>query len=159
MKSAKCEPRSTPEELVALRRAFDAGKIAEGAEIGEKLIRQGFVNAEVHADLVRAYESLHEPTKSQFHQEVVNGLRFSVLLSGDGTTKERALEVICDREEYLALVAKQLSYMGPGVSRTDLPEGGHTYEKWEVPDPKSAGTIVVFFNVDAFSAKSRPRSN
>jgi hypothetical protein len=158
MKSPKCEPRSTPDELAAFSRASAANKYAEAVEIAERLLRQGFVNVEMHANLVKLYELLHEPEKSKFHENVLTGLAYSVLLSGDGKTTETAFEVICDREEYTTLSVKQLPYMGAGVATSRFASGGHYYERWDVDNPKTGKSETVYFNVDAFSAKSRPRS-
>jgi hypothetical protein len=57
---------------------------------------------------VKAYEAIHDAAKSKFHLDVTAALLRSILLSGDGNTKETAYEVISDREEYSTLAAKGL---------------------------------------------------
>ena len=91
--------------------------------------------------------------------DVTAALLRSILLSGDGNTKESAYEVISDREEYSTLAAKGLPYVGPVVSASATEEGGHRYERWEVLDPKTGKAVVIFFNTDAFSGKSRVGAN
>jgi hypothetical protein len=159
MKSSQCEPRGTKADLGAMNQAARDHQLVKVVEIAERLIRQGFVNIEVHATCVKAYEELHESAKSKFHMDVTAALLRSILFSGDGRTKESAYEVISDREEYSTLVAKGLPYAAPGVSVSAIEEGGHRYDKWEVADPKTGQTVVIFFNTDAFSSKSRAGAN
>jgi hypothetical protein len=159
MKSTECEPRGTKADLGALNEAVRDHQLEKVVEIAERLIRQGFVNMEVHATCVKAYEELHEAAKSKFHLDVTTALLRSILLSGDGKSKESAYPVISDREEYFTLVAKGLPYVGSGGSASAIEEGGHRYDRWEVPDPKTGKAVVIFFNTDAFSRKSRVGAN
>jgi hypothetical protein len=128
-------------------------------EIAERLISQGFVNIEAHADCVKAYEAIHDAAKSKFHLDVATALMRSILDSGDGKAKETAFEVISDREEYATLVALGLPYSGSGVSTSAIEDGGHRYARWDVLNPKTGQNVLVFFNVDAFSTKSRVGDN
>lgn len=155
MKSAQCEPRGTKADLAAINRAESDHQFDKVVEIAERLIRKGFVNIEAHADCVKAYEAIHDAAKSNFHLDVTAALLRSILLSGDGNTKETAYEVISDREEYSTLTAKGLPYVGSGTSASAVEEGGHRYDRWEVLDPKTGKPVVIFFNTDAFSSKSR----
>lgn len=159
MKSTQCEPRATKADLAAINRAEGDHQVARVVEIAERLIRQGFVNIEAHADCVKAYDAIHDAAKSKFHKDVTAALLRSILFSGDGKTMETAFEVISDREEYSTLAAKGLPYLGSGVSLSAVEEGGHRYDRWEILDPKTGTTIVVFFNTDAFSSKSRVGAN
>jgi hypothetical protein len=72
--------------------------VRAAADLAERLIDEGFVNMEVHADCVAIYKELNQPEKSQFHLNVMTGLMRSIMGSGDGKTKETAYEVICTRE-------------------------------------------------------------
>ena len=159
MKSTECDPRGPLTELGSMNRASADHQLAQVVEAAERIIGQGFVNLEAHAACAKAYEELHEPVKAKFHLDVTKALFRSILLYGDGKTKETAFEVISDREEYATLVGKGLPYHGAGVSKSDVDEGGHRYDRFEVQDPKTGQKTVVFFNIDAFSSKSRLRPN
>jgi len=159
MESPQCEPRGTKGDLAAINQAEREHQSEKVVEIAERLIRKGFANIEAHADCVKAYEAIHDAAKSKFHLDVATALLRSILLSGDGATRETAYEVISDREEYLTLVAKGLPYVGSGGSASAIEEGGHRYDRWNVLDPKTGKTVVIFFNTDAFSSKSRVGDN
>jgi hypothetical protein len=155
MKSAECEPRGTTTDLRAMSRADNDHQFANLVEIAERLISQGFVNIEAHAECVKAYEAVHDAVKSKFHLDVTTALMRSILDSGDGKAKETAFEVISTREEYFTLAALGLPYVGSGVSASAIEEVGHRYARWDVLNPKNGQSVRVFFNEDAFSAKSR----
>lgn len=156
IKSTNCQPRGSTSELADLNRASNNRDWGQVVEIAERLIDQGFVNAEAHASVVKAYTELHEPTKAKFHLDVTMALMHSILDNRDGKTKETAFEVISDREEYFTLTALGLPYSGAAVvADYSVTEGGHTYQRWEVRNPKTGQNQVVFFNTDAFSPKSR----
>ena len=159
MESAQCEPTATKADLGAINQAERDDDFAKVVEITERLVRKGFVNLEAHADSVKAYEAIKDSARSKFHLDVAGALLRSILFSGDGKTKETAFEVIADREEILTLAAKRLPYSGSGVSTSAIEERGHRYDRWEVLDPKTGKTVVIFFNTDAFAAKSRARVN
>src|ERR1035441_4872635 len=159
MKSTECQPRGTKADLGAISRAENEHQFAKAVEIAERLISQGFVNIEAHADCVKAYEAIHDAAKSKFHLDVATALMRSILDSGDGKAKETAFEVISDREEYATLVALGLPYSGSGVSTSAIEDGGHRYARWDVLNPKTGQNVLVFFNVDAFSTKSRVGDN
>lgn len=155
IRSSLCEPRGSLADLRALNDADTAKKVVE---IAEKLIDRGFVNIEAHATVVQAYTKLNDPAKAKFHLDVTTALIRSIMNSGDGKTKESAFEVICDREEYDTLAALGLPYFGPTVTWVGgLKDGPHTFEKFQVQNPKTGQNVTVFFNIDNFSPlKSRP---
>ncbi len=156
IRSSQCDPRGKKADLVAMNRAVDDRDFRATIEVAERLIRQGFVNAEAHATCVAAYLAIHEPVKSKFHLDVTKALVRSILTSGDGKTKETAYQVISDREEYFAITALGLPYLGPGNSATTTQDAGHSYDRWEIRDPRTGKNVVLFFDVDAFSpTKSR----
>jgi hypothetical protein len=120
-------------------------------EIAERIISRGFVNIEAHATCVNAYVEMHDALKAKFHLDVSTALLRSILNSGDGKTKERAYEVICDREEYDTLASLGLPYYGSEVSAfASIEDGGHRYDRWEIRSPQTGENVVVFFNTDAF---------
>jgi hypothetical protein len=156
IKSSQCEPRGTKADLAAMNRAVSDREYDKIVGTGARLISQGFVNIEAHATLVGAYTALHDSVKAKFHLDVTTGLLRSILNSGDGKTKESAFVVICDREEYETLSALGLPYLGPEISFTTVEDDGHHYDRWQLPQPKTGQTVVLFFNTDAFSStKSR----
>jgi hypothetical protein len=154
MKASHCEPRGSLADLTAMS-VDDPRKVVE---VAEKLIEDGFVNVEAHATAAGAYAKLNEPQKAEAHFAITLALLRSIMNRGDGKTKETAYEVIGDREEYFVLSALGLPYSPPEASVTHVPDGAHRYERWEVKNPKTGQTVVVFFNIDAFiPAKSYPR--
>lgn len=157
IKSSYCSPRGKPEDLAALGRAEAEHQYDKAVVIAESMIDQGFVNIEVHASCANAYAKLNKPELAKFHRDVTTALMRSILNSGDGKSKETAFEVICTREEYVILSSRGLPYYGSAVtSFRELVDGRHKYERWEVHDPKTHQGVVMFFNIDAFSAtKSR----
>jgi hypothetical protein len=155
MKSTLCQPRSSKADLVLLNRADNAHDSAKMIEICERLLDQGFVNIEVHATLAKAYQDTQETKKSKFHLDVVTALLRSIRESGDGKTMETAYQVICDREEYDTLTSLGLRYFGPMVSETAVHEHGHAYDRFEMTNSVDGQSRIIFFNVDAFSEKSR----
>lgn len=155
MKSTLCEPRGSRADLASMNRAESAHDYARVIKIGERLIDQGFVNIEVHATLVKIYQDMQEPEKSKFHLDVTTALLRSILGSGDGKTTETAYQVICDREEYDTLTSLGLRYFGPMVSQTAVRENGHAYDRFEITNSVDGRSRFIFFNVDAFSGKSR----
>jgi Domain of unknown function (DUF4919) len=159
MKSSLCQPRGSRPDLAALNAATKDHQLQKAVEIGERLIDEGFVNVEVHATLVKVYADLHDTEKSNFHLDMVAGMLRSIMSSGDGKTKETAYEVICDREQYDLLTTLGLPYSGDSIiSAQTNTEGAHTYSRWEVRNPKTGMTEVIFFNKDAFvPEKSLPR--
>jgi hypothetical protein len=160
MRSTECDPRGQLADLEAVTRASAGHQSAQALETAERLIRQGFVSFDAHMYCIKAYGELHEPAKAKFHMDVTKSLVRSILLYGDGKTKETAFEVISDREEYVTLAAMGLPFNGTGVSaRSDIQEDGRRYDRWEVPDPKTGQKTVVFFNIDAFTSKSRLHRN
>lgn len=52
-----------------------------------------------------------------------------------------------------------LPYISGGAfgPMAEIKDGGHRFARWEVKNPKTGQTVVVFFNVDAFSSKTEPR--
>ncbi len=158
MKSTLCQPRGSKADLALLNRAVNAHDYAKAIEIGERLIDQGLVNIEVHATLVKVYEDLHQPEKSKFHLDVTKALLRSILESGDGKTMETAYQVICDREEYDTLTSLGLRYFGPMVSEVAVQEHGHAYDRFEITNSVDGQSRPIFFNIDAFSEKSRADS-
>lgn len=152
IKSSQCEPRSTADDLGVLNKAMADRRFQAAADLAERLIDEGFANMEVHADCVGIYKELNQPEKAQFHLSVVTGMLRSIMSSGDGRTKEAAYEVICTREEYMALSAQGLPYVGSkvvGVSQ--ITNGSHRYSRWEVLSPKTGQTVIVFFQTDLVS--------
>jgi len=155
LKSTLCQPRGSKTDLALLNRAESANDYAGAIKIGERLINQGFVNVEVHATLVKIYQDMQEPEKSKFHLEVTTALLRSILESGDGKTTQTAYQVICDREEYDTLTSLGLRYFGPMVSQTAVHENGHTFDRFEITNSVDGRSRFIFFNIDAFSEKSR----
>jgi Domain of unknown function (DUF4919) len=156
IRSSLCEPRGKKADLVAMNRAVNDREYDKVVEIGERLIRSGFVNIEAHATSASANVELHDSVRAKFHLDVTAALIRSILSSGDGKTKESAFEVICDREEYEALTALRQPYFGPEVSSTVVEDGGHHYDRWEIRQPQTGQMAVFFFNTDDFSpTKSR----
>ena len=153
--SSLCEPRGTKADLGVMTSAEADHQFKKVIEVGEKLIERGFVNLEAHATLAQAYAELGDAAQSKFHLEIVTALMRSIMRSGDGKTTATAFEVICDREEYLMLSSLGLPYFGSAVASVRIvKDGPHTYDRWDVQ--KSGQKVVVFFNVDNFSAtKSR----
>jgi len=157
IKSSHCAPRGTRDELAALGQAVKNNQAKSVVEIAERLVEKGFVNIEAHASSIKPYTDLNNPAKAKFHRDVVTALVRSIFETGDGKAKESAFEVICDREEYFVLGVLGLSYSDPAVSvNRAIGEGTHRYDRWVVQNPKTGQTVVVFFNIDAFSpTKSR----
>jgi|KBSMisStandDraft_5_1062788.scaffolds.fasta_scaffold68391_2 hypothetical protein len=154
MKASHCEPRGSLADLVAM----DVTDLHKVAEVSERLIEEGFVNLEAHATAAGAYARLNEPQKAQIHFAITLALMRSIMSRSDGKTKETAYEVIGDREEYAVLSALGLPYAPPEARVTHMSDGPHRYEKWDVRNPKTGQTVVVFFNIDAFLPnKSYPR--
>ena len=151
IRSSQCEPRATKTDLAAMNRAALDADFQKTIEVAERLIRQGFVNAEAHATCAAAYLAIHDPAESKFHMDVATALIRSILASGDGKTKEAAYEVISDREEYFALTALGLPYLSSGDSVRTVEGSGHSCDRWEIKDPRTEQSVVLFFNVDAFS--------
>jgi hypothetical protein len=156
LKSSQCEPRATIAELRELNEAGD--NFAKRAEIGERILQRGFANMEIHAELAAAYARIPDAAKSKFHLQVTAALMRSILNSGDGRTKERAFEVICDREDLAILASLHLPSSGQSVSASNIEDGGHRYVRTEIRRSETED-IVVFFNTDAFVPKSRLRDN
>lgn len=152
VKSSQCQPRSTADELADLNKAMADRRFQAAADLAERLIDEGFANMEVHADCVGIYKELNQPEKSQFHLNVVLGLLRSIMASGDGRTKQTAYEVIGTREEWMTLTSMHLPYVGSGVvGVSQVPDGPHRYSRWEVLNPKTGQTVVVFFQTDLVS--------
>jgi len=159
MKSALCQPRGSKPDLAALNIAVQAKQLQKAAEIGERLVDQGFVNVEAHATLIKVYAGLHQPQKSLFPFTTYTALHRSILGSGNGKTKQTAYHVITDREEYILLGSLGLPYSGDAVvTKRVETDGPHTYNHWEIRDPKTSQLQTIFFNLDAFTPeKSHPR--
>jgi hypothetical protein len=156
VRSSLCEPRATKAGLAAMNRAVSDREYDKVVEIGERLIRSGFVNIEAHATSASANVELHDSVRDKFHLDVTTALIRSILSSGDGKTKESAFEVICDREEYVTLTALGQPYLGPEVSFSTVESGAHHYDRWDIWHPQTDQMVVFFFNTDAFSpTKSR----
>jgi hypothetical protein len=157
IKSSYCSPRGKPEDLAAMSRAEAGHQFDRAVAIAERMIDQGFVNVEARASCSSAYAKLNKPELAQFHRDVTAALMRSILKSGDGRSKETAFEGICTREEYVILSSRGLPFYGSAVtSFQELADGRHKYARWEVRDPKTQQGVVMFFNLDAFSAaKSR----
>lgn len=151
IKSRACQPRGTMAVLIAMNAAHEQGDVAAETRWAELLVEHGFVNGEAHATLAALYAKANEPVKAKFHLDVTAALLRSILSSGDGKTKETAFAVIADREEYAALTAIGLPYTGGSVSPFRFQEGGHHFNKWEIPDASTGETRTVFFNEDACS--------
>ena len=158
MKSPDCEPRATRADLAEFNAASRDNQYAKAAELGQRLIRRGFVNLEIHAALVIIYRALKDQAKAAFHMKVTDGLLRSILFSGDGNSPATAWEIISDREELSVLAARGIA-SGGEVSKSRIDEGGHHYERWEIWDPVNEKKVIVFFNTDAFTAKSRVGEN
>jgi len=150
MRASTCQPRSSPAELGRL----DTPDLRRMVEVGQGLLDRGFVNLEIHATLTGAYQRLGDTAKSQYHLKVTTEMMRSILNSGDGKTIQTAFEVITVREEYSVLSSKGLPYFGPQVRSLTVKEGSHSYTRWDIKDPKTGQPVVVFFNIDAFAAKS-----
>jgi hypothetical protein len=155
VKSNLCELRGSKADLGLMNDAVSTRDSARVIEVGERLINQGFVNSEAHATLAYIYMQMHDARKSQFHLQVTTALTHSILASGDGKTQETAYRVISDREEYVTLSSLGLPYFGPNVSYAAIKDGGHGYDRFEISGSTPGQNRVVFFNVDAFSGKSR----
>jgi TonB family protein len=157
IKSSLCKPRGTGEELQAILQAEKDHLMNRLIGLEEARIEQGFVDIEAHAECSAAYAEISEPEKAKFHRDVVTALMRSILNTGDGKTKEKALEVISDREEYMMLTAMGLPSSGPAiVSRSVITEGPHAYDRWFIQKPPERNAVELFFNIDNFSpTKSR----
>jgi hypothetical protein len=157
IRSNLCEPRGTKADLALMNRAVADHEPRSVVEVAERLIEKGYVNMEAHATAVQAYTQLNESAKAKFHLDVTVALLRSIMSSGDGKSKESAFEVICDREEYYMLTTLGLPYLGSEVASAHVVQDGpHTYDRWEVRNPKTGQNVVVFFNTDQFSTtKSR----
>jgi hypothetical protein len=151
MKASDCEPRGTKKDLAALNLAGDNHDYSAVVEIAEKLVAKGFVNMEAHVALSTAYGQMNQPAKGKYHLDVTTALIRSIFASGDGKSKERAFEVICDREVYVMMATLGLPAFGPLVSVMPFEDGAHRFESREVLDTKTGKTIKVFFNIDALS--------
>jgi hypothetical protein len=152
LKASQCFPRSTKAELLSFNPPGQDPK--KSAEIGERLLEKGFVNAEIHGTLTALYTKLGDSAKANFHANMLTALARSISMSGDGKSKETAFEVITDREEYVALALLQLSYFGPQVTTTRLRENGHIFNRFTIQDPKTNQPRIVYFREDLFVPKS-----
>ena len=154
MKSSQCEPRGSKSDLAAML----TDDVPTVVTVAERLIDKGFVNVEAHATAAGAYAKLNKRREADTHFAITLALMRSIMATRDGKTKESAYEVICDREEYSVLNALGLPFFAPAASMAPVKDGPHSYERWEVQSPKTGQTVVVFFNIDAFSPnKSRAR--
>jgi len=137
--------------------AHELGEFATEMKWAQRLLELGFANVEAHATLAGLYMQTNEPVKAKFHVDVATALIRSILSSGDGKTKETAFEVIADREEYAVLTALGLPYNGPNVSASRFKDGTHSVNRWQISEASAGQSMTVFFNEDAFLAKSLAR--
>jgi hypothetical protein len=142
-----CDAKGESKDLIAMRRAIQSRNYKEAAKIGEKLIADGFPNIEAHAICADAYRALNDPEKAKFHQTITSGLIRSIMITGDGKSKESAFEVIGTHEEHIVLSVLGLPAFGTQALIAGKP---HSYDVIEVNDAKSGQKISVYFNIDAF---------
>jgi hypothetical protein len=81
LKSSLCQPRGSLADLGAMNAAEKDREFDKVAEIGERLVSEGFVNMEAHVSLYEAYSELHDPGKAKLHLDLVTALLVSIMRS------------------------------------------------------------------------------
>jgi hypothetical protein len=156
IKASNCEPRGTKKDLTEM--SAKGVPSQQNIDAAERILRKGYPNVEVHATLAGIYLQIggQYQALAQFHMGITKGILQSIFKTGDGKSKETALEVISDREEYSVMSTVGLPYMGPSViSVKPERDAVHSYDVWTVRN-KAGEIVTVYFNTDAFSpTKSR----
>jgi uncharacterized protein DUF4919 len=144
-----CDASGPVDDMTAMQRAMHDNKYDKAVIIGEDLIDRGFVNIAAHGACAKAYDALHEIEKAKFHRSVTSALIRSIMISGDGKSKESAFEVISSSEEYIAMQVLGLNDPA-SLKQSLISEKSHSYDRLEESIPGRDDKAVVFFNIDAF---------
>lgn len=152
LKVRACVPQSTPTEIAEVETAQDP---REKLRLCEKLLDKGFVNLEVQTMRVAAYQQLGDMSGAARSLDLVTRMVGSILRGRDGKSPETAYDIISEKEQFIILAVQGLERFGPTVKGIQRGEAGkHTNYRWEVMKPPDNQSVVVFFNVDAFTDKS-----
>jgi acylphosphatase len=108
-----------------------------------------------HFDAMVASQALHRTDEAAAHERVLNALVDSIQRSGDGAGPETAWHVVSIPEEHLflgrALGTTEKGFLASafaGQTKTFVVQGGHAYDRLEVPDAQANQTHYVWFNRD-----------
>ena len=108
-----------------------------------------------HFDAMVVSQALHRTDEAAAHERVLNALVDSIQRSGDGAGPETAWHVVSIPEEHLflgrALGTTEKGFPASafaGETKTFVVQGGHAYDRLEVPDAQTNQTHYVWFNRD-----------
>jgi hypothetical protein len=117
-------------------------------ELGNQVFAANYLDINAHMFVGMAYEKTGKPEQAAFHRAVGEGLRKSILASGNGHSIDTAFVVVSVDEEYALLKYFQLL---PG-DQTLVNVGNHNFDKLTT-HTQSGDEAVVYFNVDAPMAR------
>jgi Domain of unknown function (DUF4919) len=138
------QAKDTEDQKKTMIQAINAKDFTKAVKNAEVVLENDYADMDAHFAEYLAYRELDDGKQAEFHRSVFDGLIRSIFDSGDGKTPETAYVVISVDEEYVLLRVLHLSPAGQSL----LHEKGHSFDLLEAKDPKTGGTINLYFNVD-----------
>lgn len=112
-------------------------------EYAQKIQEKNFADLDAHFGARMACREMGDQACYNSHHTILTKLIGSIMNSGDGAAPESALQVITTREEYIILNVLQLQPQQQKLQHL----GKKAYDVFEVLDPKSNQTLVLYFDV------------
>ena len=142
--SPNYHPQSPMMSYRPMNAALAQKNYEEALKIAESVLAKNFVEINAHMTAQIAYQETGNAEKAEFHKFMVDGLLNSIKSSRDGTSKEKAFEVISINEEYGLIRSLGLRPIKQALQE----DKGHFYDVITVVDPQTNQQSQLYFNID-----------
>lgn len=144
--SPECNGGSDVLERTAMFNALDRRDFAQVLEHSKKILEKHYLNIDAHQAAFVANRELHIQAEADFHHFVAQGLVSAIFHSGHCMSRETACEVLSVHEIETVFQVLGLNWDTASDSRVD--SGTHSYEVFNVVNPKTKNKITLYFNND-----------
>lgn len=138
---------SVDQNIGPMMKAMIAGDCDKALEASEKVLKASFINILAHLVRSECFDKQGELGRAAREDTIINGLRDSIFVSGDGASAKTAYVVVTLDEERFVLSATGLDETQQAL----VQDAGHSYDLVEGKS-KDGMTKTVYFQIDAITA-------
>ena len=144
------------DKLNSMSKLLQEKDFKKALKAATEILDKEYVNANAHFVAYQANKGLNDTTKADFHKAVLIGLLTAIKNGNDGLSAKTPFRPISIEEEYTII-----KFLGYRVKSQSLKhDGGHSFDVFDVIDPKTNEPMKLYFDIDIiWAAENKLFSN
>lgn len=125
---------------------YNDGEFEKAKETGYKILERNITDIRTQTKMGNIHEELGNSKEADYHYKLASKLAENILMTGEGSNPETAIEVYNPREIYDVLMYLGLHFSG----RETIEESGKYYDKITSMD-QAGNEMILYFDITTYT--------